>query len=341
MTMKAAIIGYGFMGGMHAQIYHALNGVELAAIADLNVESTSAKLTEQGLELPVYPDLTTLLQETDVDIVDICGPTDQHVELAIQGAKAGKHLFIEKPLALNVEDCERIAAAVSDAGVFAQVGQCIRFWPEYMALKSFIESGKGGALKSLSLCRRAGRPGYSQQNWLNDEARSGGAAFDLHIHDTDFVNSLFGLPKAVYSSTTTGPSGPDHIFTNYRYDGLSVHGEGGWDYPEQYGFCMAFEAVFEHACVAYDSASGKPLTATMHDQAPEELQVTQPGPKESTTGEGNLSSLGGYYNEIEYFVERIKAGKAPDIATVAQATDSVRVILAELESAKTGRITQL
>jgi len=324
------------MGGMHAQIYTALPGVELVAVADLNVEGTQAKVAQLGLTAEVFPDLRTLLINIDVDVIDICVPTDGHAELAIAAAEAGKHLFIEKPLSLTLASCDAIQAAISKAGVFAQVGQCIRFWPEYVALKEFIDSGKGGALKSLSLQRRASRPTYSQDDWLNDEARSGGATCDLHVHDTDFIIHLLGMPKSVYSRTTQGRSGPDHIFTSYEYDKVAVHAEGGWDYPEHYGFCMAFEAVFENASIAFNSASGAPLTLTFNDQESAEITVEQPGPKESTTGEGNISSLGGYFSELEYFTHCLKANKAPEIATVAQATDSIRVILAELQSAQSG-----
>lgn len=334
--MKVAIIGLGFMGGMHAQIYTALPGVELVAVADINVEGTNTKVAEMGLNAQVFPDLQTLLNSIDVDVIDICVPTDKHAELAITAAEAGKHLFIEKPLSLTLTNCEAIQAAITKAGVFAQVGQCIRFWPEYVALKEFIDSGKGGALKSLSLQRRASRPTYSQEDWLNNEARSGGAATDLHVHDTDFIIHLLGMPKSVSAQATRGRSGLDHIFTSYQYDGLAVHAEGGWDYPEHYGFCMAFEAVFENASVAFNSASGAPLTLTLNDQKSVVMTVVQPGPKESTIGEGNISSLGGYFNELEYFTNCLKANKAPEIATVAQATDSIRVLLAEIESSQTG-----
>ena len=339
--MKVAIIGLGFMGGMHAQIYSALPGVDLVAVADLNAESTNTKVAKMGLSAQVFPDLKTLLTNIEVDVIDICVPTDKHAELAITAAEACKHLFIEKPLSLTLTNCELIQAAISKAGVFAQVGQCIRFWPEYVALKEFIDSGKGGALKSLSLQRRASRPSYSQDDWLNDEVRSGGAACDLHVHDTDFIIHLFGLPKSVNSQATRGRSGLDHIFTSYQYDDVVVHAEGGWDYPEHYGFCMAFEAVFEHASLAFNSASGAPLTLTLNDQPSTEMAVVQPGPKESTTGEGNISSLGGYFNELEYFTNCVKANKAPEIATVAQATDSIRVLLAELQSAQSGTVVSL
>lgn len=339
--MNVAIIGFGFMGAMHAQVYANLPGVDLVAIADLNVKKTQNKVDAIDVGIQVYSDLPTLLRSIDVDVIDICAPTDQHTELALIAARAGKHLFIEKPLSLKLSDCQSIQAAITHAGVFAQVGQCIRFWPEYVALKKFIHSGQGGALKSLSLQRRAARPTYSQDDWLNQETRSGGAAYDLHVHDTDFIIDLLGIPKSVHSQATKGRSGLDHIFTIYGYDDIAVHAEGGWDYPEHYGFCMAFEAVFEHACISFNSAIDAALTLTLNDEESSNMPVDQIGPKESTSSEGNISSLGGYFNELKYFTDQLKVNAAPEIATIEQATDSIRVLLAEIESAKTGKSVTL
>jgi len=335
--MKIAIIGFGFMGEMHAQIYQALSGVELAAVVDINITGAQAKLASLGLDIPVYGTLGELLTECDVQAVDICSPTGQHVELAVEAAEAGKHLFIEKPLAFDVDGCSQIESAIQKAGVFAQVGHCIRFWPEYVALQRIIESGELGALKSLSLTRRSARPGGGNpQHWVNDEKLSGGAAFDMHVHDTDFVLHLFGLPKSVHSSTSQGMSGPDHIFTHYMYDGIAVQAEGGWDYPQNYGFCMAFEAVFESGALAYNSNAEAPLTLTRTGKETEGVAVEQPGPKESGSSSGNISALGGYFNELEYFTDCLKANKAPEIATIAQASETIGVLCAELESAESG-----
>ena len=336
--MKFAIIGFGFMGEMHAQIYQALPGVELAAVVDINIEGAKQKLSSLGLDIPVYATLSELLAECDVLAVDICSPTGQHVGLAIEAAEAGKHLFIEKPLAFDADGCAQIEAAINKAGVFAQVGHCIRFWPEYMVLEGTIESGELGALKSLSLTRRSARPGGGNpQHWVNQEAHSGGAAFDMHVHDTDFVLHLFGAPQAVSSSTTHGMSGPDHIFTQYHYDTVAVQAEGGWDYPQNYRFCMAFEAVFEHGVLAYDSSAETALSCTRSNQPTEAVAVQQPGPKESGSSSGNISALGGYYNELEYFTNCIKTNKAPEIATIAQSSETIRVLCAELDSAQSSQ----
>ncbi|MEN8662437.1 MAG: Gfo/Idh/MocA family oxidoreductase [Lentimonas sp.] len=340
--MKVAIVGFGFMGEMHAQVYLSLPGVELAAVVDIDSAGANKRLAALGLNIPVYATLNALLEFSEVQAIDICSPTGQHTQLAVEAAEAGKHLFIEKPLAFDSEGCQRIENAIQKTDVIAQVGHCIRFWPEYMSLKSTIESGELGALKSLSLHRRSARPvGGYPRHWANDVKLSGGAAFDMHVHDTDFVLHLFGLPKSVFSSTSEGMPGPDHIFTHYEYEHVAVHAEGGWDYPQHYGFYMGYEAVFEDGTLAYHSNAEATLTLTNKNQETTPVTVGQAGPKESATNSGNISALGGYFNELEYFTDCIKANKAPEIATIAQASESIRVLCAELESAKFGIATTL
>lgn len=337
--MKLAIIGFGFMGEMHAQIYQLLPEVELVAVVDINVSGVEEKLASLGLNIPVYATLGELLTECDVQAVDICSPTGQHVELAIEAAAAGKHLFIEKPLAFDLDGCAQIESAIQQAGVFAQVGHCIRFWPEYLALQRIINTEELGALKSLSLMRRSARPGGGKpEHWVNNVKLSGGAAFDMHVHDTDFVLHLLGTPKSVHSSTTQGMSGPDHIFTHYKYDNVVVQAEGGWDYPQNYGFYMGFEAIFEDGAVTYNSNAEAPLTLNRKNCKTEVVVVEQPNLKESASnsGGGNISALGGYFNELEYFTDCIKKNKAPEIATIAQSSETIHVLCAELESAQSG-----
>lgn len=340
--MKVAIIGLGFMGVMHARIYQALPGVELGAVVDIDPAGAQKKLRSLNMDRPVYASLDDLLANLEVQVIDICSPTGQHVDLATQAAAAGKHVFIEKPLAFDLPGCEAIQSAVAKAGVHAQVGHCIRFWPEYVELRRVVQSDELGALKSLSLVRRAARPGGGNPlHWVNQAALSGGAALDLHVHDTDYVLHLLGTPKSVYSRTTQGMSGDDHIFTCYQYDTTVVVAEGGWDYPEHYGFCMAFEAIFAKGCLAYDINAAAPLRLTREGEPSVTVSVQQPGPPASGSKAGNISALGGYYNELQYFIACLQQNNAPQIATLAQASESIRVLRAELESAQTGQPCQL
>lgn len=335
------IVGLGFMGGMHAQIYQQLENATLVGVIDLRVAETQKRLAELGLpQVPVYPTLKEALEKASFDVLDICLPTDLHPLFALDGIAAGKAVFCEKPLALSNADAQKIRDAAEQAGVPFQVGHCIRFWPEYQALREFHASGRGGRLLSLSMTRRASRPSYTPDGWLNEEVRSNGAAFDLHIHDTDFILALLGKPHSVSSRATFDASGPSHIFTDYAFDGVVVHAEGGWNYPDTWGFNMAFQAVYEDAVIDYDSGQSPTLRITRQGEATQAMPFTKTG-GESSIGGGNISDLGGYYNEIACFIERLESGNAIEDATAEQAALSVRVTLAEIESARSGRAVQI
>ncbi|HXP61204.1 MAG TPA: Gfo/Idh/MocA family oxidoreductase [Dongiaceae bacterium] len=336
--INIALAGCGFMGSMHAQIYAQLPDARLVAAADRRAGAARAKLEKAGFSVPVYASTEELLaRHPEVAVVDICTPSDAHEAVALLALDAGKHVFCEKPLALTLESADRIVAKAGAAKTFTQVGHCIRFWPEYQALRDFVRDGKGGKLLSLGMQRQAGRPGYSDGDWLNQPSRSGGAALDLHIHDTDFAIALLGLPSAVTSRATFDRSGPAHIFTVFDYPGVAVCAEGGWNYPARWGFRMAYQAVFENACIDFDSNKAPTLSITWSDRAPEPMPFTAPSAGQSTTGEGNISSLGGYYNELRHFVSSIAAGRAPSDATLGDGRSALMVVLAEIESARNGR----
>ena len=332
-TLKGILVGCGFMGGMHAQIYAQLDGVDLVAAVDLRPESSAEKLKSFGLSLPVYTTLEEAIEKSDADFVDICMPTQQHLDNALTTIEAGLALFCEKPLALSLEEADQIVAAAQAKGTFAQVGHCIRFWPEYQALADYHRSGQGGKLLSLNLVRRSARPAYGANNWLNNPELSGGAALDLHIHDTDFALALLGEPKSFTSRVSEDFSGPAHVFTLLEYDELIVSTEGGWNYPEKWGFQMSFQAIYENTVLDFDSSKDKGLMICEGDQEPRAMEVAKPSAGESSSGEGNVSDLGGYYNELLYFTNCLKEGRPPAIATLEDARASLSLTLKEIQSA--------
>lgn len=330
------------MGGMHAQIYQQLPNAQLVAVADAAPERARENLATLGIEIPVYDSLEKMLEKEALDLVDICLPTDLHLDACMQAIEAGKALFCEKPLALNGEDADRIVAAAEARNTPFQVGHAIRFWPEYQALENFTREQKAGKLLSLTMQRRAGRPAYTEGNWILDGKRSMGAILDLHIHDTDFVHHLLGKPTAVTSRGTYEETGGwTHVFTDYHFDDVVVQAEGGWNYPTKWGFQMAFQAIYENGTVEYDSNASPTLRHTIGNSEPAPLEFSNPETGDSRSGTGNVSSLGGYFNELQYFINCLNQGKAPDIATGRQSAQSVRTVMAEIESARTGRTVKL
>lgn len=341
MEIRIILVGLGFMGGMHAQSYALIPGARIVAIVDFDLARARQQAAKLHLAVPTHATLAEALRSVPADMVDICLPTDLHPAAALEAIAAGKAVFCEKPLALTVKDADEIAAAATLKGVSLQVGQCIRFWPEYQALVEFVRADRAGRLLSLNLTRRSGRPTASAGNWLMDPKRSLGALLDLHIHDTDFVHHLLGNPHFVTTFGTKEATGWSHVFTHYHFDGIAVHAEGGWNYPGGWGFQMAFQAVFENGAVEYDSNATPTLRATIGDHPPAPLPFLAPKAGSSIGGAGNISSLGGYYNELAYFIACLRRGEMPRIATGDQAARSVRTVLAELESAETGRTIAL
>lgn len=333
--VRILVSGFGFMGRVHARALSGLCGVEVAGVVDPRGEEIRGALRENGCgEASLHTDLETALQACDCDAVDLCVPTDLHRAQAELAFARSKHVFCEKPLALNMEDANAMVAGAQNAGVYLMVGHCLRFWAEYVELERVVRSGELGALRSLEMTRRAGRPGYTAGDWVADPSRCVGAALDLHIHDADFINHLLGLPRAVTSCGSLYPSGWDHISTIYHFDAPRVSAVGGWDQPAGWAFRMEYHAVFERGTMDFDSPASPALMRCESDGKPEAVLLPQP---DAAAPEG----LAAYAAELDYFAGCIKRGEPPQTATGAQAAQSLRLVLAEIESARTGRTISL
>jgi predicted dehydrogenase len=210
------------------------------------------------------------------------------------------------------------------------IAQCIRFWPEYEVLAKMLKSGDLGRLVSLKLTRVSPGPTWSQGGWLNDVSKSGGAMLDLHIHDADYILSLLGMPKAVFSRANAVKrcaEKVDHVMTQYIYDdGAAVFAEGGWGMPGGYPFEMAFEALGEKGCLRF-STSDSPMLSFI------------PFEGDSYTPEYRATT--GYQQELEYFAQCLATNTPPTRVTPFDAREAVRVIYAEKESVATGQIVAL
>lgn len=315
------LVGFGFMGKKHAEVYRLLPDACIVGVVDPRGSEMTDVLLENHLEdVPVFADFTTAAAKLEFSAVDICLPTDLHHEIALQAFSAGKHVFCEKPVALTRDDATAMTTAAHDADRQFMVGHCIRFWPEYVELKRLVDSGEYGGLLSLSMSRRTGRPNYSIGNWVNNPERCLGAALDLHIHDTDFILHLLGTPESLVSQGLRDETGWSSISTQYHYDRRIVTAEGAWNYPAAWGFQMRFSAVFEGAALDYDSRSG--ITLAAGDGEPTTLRMP---PQD------------GYYGELNYFVACLGRGEPVIISNGEQASASLDLVLAEIESVGSGK----
>ena len=322
--IKVGLIGCGFMGVMHANCYKNIDGVILGAVADVRREK--AEELANGAE--IFSDGLDLINNADVDVIDICLPTYLHAEYAIKAMEKVKYLFVEKPVALNNEQAKLMIEKSKETGCQVQVGQVIRFWDEYVELKKIIENGKYGKVVNANFRRISPIPTWGWQDWLLDARRSGGAAQDLHVHDTDYVLSVFGEPEKFTSIKNVIGEKNSYINTIMQYKDFVVGVEGTWGLPESYPFEATFRVVFEKATV--ENVGGKFICYTA--DGTNEIKIEK---KELSGGYkgGNISDLGGYYNELVYFTDRIKSGKKIEKATLKDAAKSLEFVLKEIENA--------
>lgn len=322
--LKIGLIGCGFMGTMHANCYKAIEGVELSAVADIRPEKAHSVI--EGTNAVCYSDGMDLIANADVDAIDICLPTYLHAKYALAAMDKVKYVFVEKPVTLTVQESEMLMKKSAETGSHVQVGQVIRFWDEYVELAKIIESGKYGKIVNANFRRLSPLPTWGWEDWLFDAKKSGGAGQDLHVHDIDYVLSLFGEPKKFLSAKSTLGRENDYVATLMQYDDFVVSVEGTWALPGTYPFTATFRVVFEKATL--ENAGGKLMCYT--DAGAEQIVIE----KVELAGEGykggNVSDLGGYYNELVYFCDKAKKGEKIEKATVCDAVASLDFLLKEL-----------
>lgn len=188
-----AIVGCGHIAGKHIEAIHRTENAVLAGLCDTN----EARLTQLASiwQAPVFTSLSEMLEQLPhLDVVCICTPSGLHADLAIEAAAAGKHLVIEKPLALTLEDTDRIMAAVAKYGVKATVVHPNRYRPAIQHLKAALEHEAFGKLSHISAAVRWNRNQayYDQAPWRGTKAMDGGVLMNQAIHSLDLLLWLFG-----------------------------------------------------------------------------------------------------------------------------------------------------
>ena len=327
------------MGQMHYRCWKARDDAQIAAICDANknIVEDSKKVVGniEGAEnaidftgINIYSDFGKMLAEENLDAISLTLPTYLHAKYTTQALESGVNVLCEKPMGLNVPECDIMIAAAKSSGKVLQIGHCVRFWPEYAKTKEIVTSGEYGKVLAATFQRLSAVPTWSCDNWIMNEERSGGVALDLHIHDTDFVHYLFGMPRAVCSFGGKDSMGRlAHIVTQYLYnDDKLITAEGGWAMMPSFGFEMSFNIVQEKATIVYDCTREPAFKV-----CPAEGEAFTP----------QVQQGDGYILQIEHFVRVMNGEEVTPVTTLDASRDSVKIVEAQKESIRTGGVVSL
>jgi 1,5-anhydro-D-fructose reductase (1,5-anhydro-D-mannitol-forming) len=329
--LRVGVVGFGFMGRMHHRCWSNQPGARVTAICEKrldlvresaaagNIAGASEKVDLTDVEL--FDDFDAMLASGKIDAISLTLPTFLHAGFTVKALESGLHVLCEKPMALSVAECDLMIEAARKAGRRLQVGHCVRFWPEYAKAREIVRSGEYGRPLAASFRRFGAAPSWGDANWFNDDRRSGGMALDLHIHDTDYILWLFGMPKAVCSAFDRGES---YMVTRYAYEGLPVTAEGSWGLMPSFGFEMSFNILLERATITYD-CTRKPAFRVC--------------PAKGDAFSPEVAAGDGYSREVDHFVRALRDEAVEEVITPGQSRETIRVVLAEKESARgAGRI---
>jgi predicted dehydrogenase len=312
-----ALLGSGFMGSTHAASYAAI-GADVKVVAG----EDAARVAEPFGALAVTG-WEAALEVDGVDAVDVCLPTPLHRLVAERALAAGKHVLIEKPIALSLEDADAIAAAAD--GPVLMVGHVLRHFPEIAELRRVVASGELGRPLAASATRLSAPPDWN--DWMLDAARSGGTLVDLAIHDFDVLGELLGPCARVHARAVAGGRHVAVLAEHECGEGLV---EASHAMPPSYPFTanmrvLCERGVAEHRFVAgagdeVDAPVVSALTVSPADGEPRRFsEAADP-----------------WRAQLQHFLDCVESGAVPRDGSFAQARAALAVALAARRSLETG-----
>jgi len=334
--VRIGLIGAGRIARVHAQACRGVSGGRLVAVADI-VESAAEKLSQEyGLES--YRDYRDVLARPDIDAVLIATPNWLHAEMAIAAARAGKHIFCQKPIALTLEDADAMIATANEAGVVLQVGFMLRFTPPMPSVKELVASGALGDIISI----RAAVFGWEPSaEWFYLKERGGGVILDTMIHFADLTCWLAGPVVRTYSEGgayvlegAKKHGSPDNASVTLRHAGGAVSqlyiswtsGYGSFFY-EVYGSKGSISINFLEKQISLLYLKEGVNTAALNYPAGwSHPDVIWPF---------------GYGGEAQYFVDQIRGRASGGNATGEDGRKALEIVLAAQQSLDKGAVVEL
>jgi predicted dehydrogenase len=336
--VKIGIVGIGFMGMIHYLAAQRLQNAQVAAIVSRDPKKRAGDwrgirgnfgppgqlMDLRGIK--AYTTLSELLADPEIELVDICLPTHLHAQASIEALKSGKHVIVEKPVALSLEDADRMLDVSRQSGKFLMVAQVLPFVPEFHYALQLARSGQAGKLLGGHLERIISKPDWSAE--IADPAKTGGPAIDLHIHDTHYILLMAGLPKAVYARGVVENGTVVHLTSQYVYDreGPScLSCSSGALCQKGREFTHGFELYFEKATTSY--RLGSPLTVYWADGRTEQPALSDGG-----------DPTAAFTAELQAAVNAVRTGhEAPELSGQL-ARDALMICYREIESVLSNKI---
>ena len=334
---RYAIIGFGGLGRVHLSNLEKINeergDLTLCAICgttaegfkksvSLNIGTTDCSHIDVSA-INFYDDYKELIDNEKPDFIITALPTYLHEEVAVYALDRGIHTFSEKPMALTLDSCKRMVDASQKSGAYLMIGQCCRFHKTVNETKKYIESGIYGKVYRADFHRYSQTPLWTWNNWILDPEMSGGCIIDMHVHDTDLINYLFGTPASVHSVMTEQKTPRESIFSQFIMpDGALVLAAADWSLPQKLSFKEGATICFEKACVRFTSTKLEVFT---------DDEVITP----------DVSSEDGYMLEMKEFLRCIGEKDTSPVTSAESVMESIRIALCELESAQTQKTVYL
>lgn len=335
--VRIGIVGIGFMGRIHFLASQQLKGACATALCSRdpakragdwrntrgNFGPEPGRVDLNGIK--AYETFDAMLADPDIDLIDICTVTDQHTPLALAALKAGKHVLVEKAIALTPQDADAMVSAAKAAGKLLMVAHVLPFFPEFKFASELIRGGQYGKVLAAHFKRVIAKPDWSSD--IGDAAKTGGPAVDLHIHDTHFIGLVCGVPKHVFATGTIEQDAVTYLTTSYLYgsNGPAVTCSSGALSMSGRPFAHGYEIYLERATLLYDSG-GQPLTLLTHDG-----KATQP----ALSGGGD--PLSAFTDELQTACDAVVSGKEPALLSGQLARDALVLCHREIESVKSGK----
>ena len=340
------IVGLGFMGMTHFEAARAARGVSVAAFATSSAKKRAGDWSSiQGNFGPrgsktadlagaaAYATPEELLADDRVTLVSVCTPTASHADVAVAAMRAGKHVLVEKPIALTLKDADRMLREADKAGVRLLVGHVLPFFAEFRWLRETIAEGRYGRVRAAHFKRVMCPP-----DWLGPDGfeRVGGWGVDLHCHDTHLISLLFGTPAKASATGLLRGGLTEHVSAQYhwgRESAPAVSCVSGGVAAGGLKFHHGFEVHLEKATLQFDAGTYG-----------SEWVVNRPPTLVDKTDRVRTPKLKGgtewyspFQAEIELAAKAVRTGADCPELDARLARDAVAVVQAEAKSIETGR----